>query len=90
MTLDINVGSTILLAGGAKASNVWWFVGSSATVFTNATSNGNILASASISLQNLATSCGRLLSGAAGAGALTMLASTVSVPGHTNAAVSCR
>lgn len=88
--LNLNVGSTILLTGGARASNVWWFVGSSATVLTNATSNGNILASAAISLQSLATSCGRLLSGAAGAGALTMLASVVSVPGHPNAPVGCQ
>lgn len=88
--LNMNVGSAIVLTGGAKASNVWWFVGSSATVFVGATANGNILASAAISLQNGATSCGRLLSGAAGAGALTMLTNTVSVPGHPNAPVGCQ
>ncbi len=88
--LNINVGSTILLSGGAKASNVWWYVGSSATVLANAVSNGNILASASVSLGNLAPSCGRLLAGAAGAGALTMLANTVSVPGHPVAPVGCQ
>jgi len=88
--LNINVGSTILLTGGAKASNVWWFVGSAATVLGGAVSNGNILASASISLGTLATSCGRLLSGASGAGALTMLANVVSVPGNPNAPVGCQ
>ncbi len=88
--LNMNVGSAIVLAGGAKASNVWWYVGSSATVLANAVSNGNILASASVSLGNLATSCGRLLAGAAGAGALTMLANTVSVPGHPIAPVGCQ
>ncbi len=83
------VNSTILLTGGAKASNVWWFVGSSATLNAGSTFQGNILASASISMGNLATSCGRLLSGAEGSGAFTFLANTVSVPGHTNAPVGC-
>ena len=88
-TLTVNVGSTIILTGGAKASNVWWFVGSSATINTGVTMLGNILASAAISLGTLASSCGRLLSGASGAGALTMLSNTVSVPGHPNAPVGC-
>lgn len=88
-TVIAAVGSTILLTGGAKASNVWWHVGSSATLNANAVFQGNILASASISMGNLATSCGRLLSGAEGAGAFTFLANTVSVPGHPNAPVGC-
>jgi hypothetical protein len=40
-------------------------------------------------MNNLATSCGRLLSGAEGAGAFTFDANTVSVPGHPNAPVGC-
>jgi hypothetical protein len=81
--------SRILLTGGAKASNVWWYVGSSATLDTTTTFQGNILASAAITMNNLATSCGRLLSGAEGAGAFTFDANTVSVPGHPNAPVGC-
>ncbi len=83
--LNMNIPSSIILIGGAKASNVWWYVGSSATLFTGSTSQGNILASASISMQTGATSCGRLLSGASGAGAFTFLSNTVSVPGNPNA-----
>jgi hypothetical protein len=90
--LTVNVGSTIILSGGAKASNVWWFVGSDASVNGGSTFQGNILASASISLGTLATSCGRMLSGAAGtaAGTLTLLSNTVSVPGHPNAPPVCQ
>lgn len=83
------VNSRIILTGGAKASNVSWFVGSSATVNGGTTFQGNILASASISLGTLATSCGRLLAGAEAAGQFTFLANTVSVPGHAFAPADC-
>jgi hypothetical protein len=89
-TLTTANNSQILLTGGAKASNVWWFVGSSATLGTGATFNGNILASASITMQNLATSCGRLLAGAEGSGAFVLDTNTVSVPGNANAPVGCQ
>lgn len=79
------VNSRIILTGGAKASNVWWFVGSDATLNGGSTFQGNILASRSISMGTAATSCGRLLAGAEGAGAFTFLENTVSVPGHINA-----
>lgn len=87
--LTTATNSTILLTGGAKASNVWWFVGSSATLGGGTTFNGNILASASISMLALATSCGRLLSGAEGSGAFVFESNIVSVPGHANAPVGC-
>jgi ice-binding like protein/Big-like domain-containing protein len=83
--LNVEVGSQIILTGGAKASNVWWFVGSDATLKTNSIFQGNILASRTIAMQVGATSCGRLLAGAEGAGAFTFLGNTVSVPGHPNA-----
>ena len=79
------VNSRILLVGGAKASNVSWFVGSSASLNGGTKFQGSILASASISMGTLATSCGRLLAGAEGAGAFTFLSNTVSVPGHPSA-----
>jgi hypothetical protein len=84
------VNSKIILTGGAKASNIWWYVGSSATLNGGTAFQGNILASASISMGNLATSCGRLLSGAEGAGAFAFDSNVVSVPGHVNAPVGCQ
>jgi hypothetical protein len=88
-TVITAVNSRIILTGGTKASNVWWHVGSSATIEVGSVFNGNILASASISMLNLATSCGRLLSGAEGAGAFVFDSNTVSVPGHPFAPVGC-
>ncbi|MBF0292901.1 MAG: Ig-like domain-containing protein, partial [Nitrospinae bacterium] len=88
-TLTTAPNATITLQNGAKASNVWWHVGSSATLGNGTDFYGNILASASISMGTSATSCGRLLSGASGAGAFTFLANTVSVPGHAFAPAGC-
>ncbi len=87
--LNVEANSEIILTGGAKASNVWWYVGSSATIKTGSKFQGNILASASISMQTGATSCGRLLAGAEGSGEFAFLSNTVSVPGHSNAPVGC-
>ena len=72
----------ILLAGGAKASNVWWQAGTSATLGLYSEFQGNILASASITMKTGATSCGRLLAGAFTAGAFIFDANVVSVPGQ--------
>jgi hypothetical protein len=77
--------SRILLVGGAKASNVWWQASSSATVDTYGEFQGNILAAVSITLNDGATSCGRMLAGAwvGGGGAITLGgANVVSVPGQ--------
>lgn len=83
--LTTATSSKILLTGGAKASNVWWFVGSSATLGITSTFNGNVLASASITMKTSATSCGRLLAGAEGSGQFVLDTNIVSVPGHTSA-----
>lgn len=88
--LTTATNSTILLTGGAIASNVWWHVGSSATLGTGTTFNGSVLASASISMLALATSCGRLLSGAEGSGAFVFESNIVSVPGHASAPPGCQ
>jgi hypothetical protein len=83
-------GSQIVLTNGAKASNVWWQVGSSATVGTYADFKGNILADTSITLGTNATSCGRLLAGAVTAsGAFSFDSNVVSVPGHPSAPPGC-
>lgn len=77
--------SRILLINSAKASNVWWQVGSSATLGLWSEFQGNILASASITMKTGATSCGRLLAGAFTAGAFVLDSNVVSVPGNPNA-----
>lgn len=75
----------ILLVNGAKASNVWWSAASSATIGTYSEFQGNILAAVSITLNNGATSCGRMMAGAwvGGGGAITLGGgNVVSVPGQ--------
>ncbi len=73
----------ILLKGGAKAANVWWKVGSSATLGLYAEWQGNILSYASITMENGAKSCGRLLAGAyAPSGAFVFESNIVTVPGN--------
>ena len=85
----------ILLINGAKASNVWWQVASSATLGLYTEFNGNILAAIDITMKTGATSCGRLMAGAwvgvpGGMGAFIFDSNVVSVPGHVNAPASCR
>jgi hypothetical protein len=76
-------GSQIVLVNGAKASNVWWQIGSSATIGTYARFQGNVLADTSITLGTGASSCGRMLAGAVTAsGAITFDSNVVSVPGN--------
>jgi hypothetical protein len=62
-TLTLESGASILLANGAKAANVVWVVGSSATtVGTTGVFNGNILANTSITIGG-GTFNGRALAG---------------------------
>jgi hypothetical protein len=49
-TLTTGSGSHVILANGAKACNVFWQVGSSATLGTNSVFKGNILALTSITV----------------------------------------
>ena len=84
------VHTRILLINGAKASNVWWQAGTSATLGTSSEFQGNILASQNITMNTGATSCGRLLAGAFASGAFVFDANIVSVPGHSNAPASCK
>jgi hypothetical protein len=81
----------IILTNGAKASNVWWQVGSSATIGTATEFYGNILAAYDITMKTGATACGRSMAGAwvGGAGAFVFDSNVVSVPGHPNAPVGC-
>jgi hypothetical protein len=75
--LRVATGGRVVLIGGAKASNVFWQVGSSATV-GGTLFRGNILASASITLQTGATVDGRVLTQVA---AVTLVTNTVTKPG---------
>lgn len=76
-TLTTIAGTQVVLAGGAKAANIFWEVGSSATLGTNSIFKGNILASISISANTGAVIEGRLLTQT---GAVSLLSNTVTVP----------
>ncbi len=60
-TLITASNSTVALVNGAQACNVFWQVGSSATLGTGTTFVGNILALTSASVQTGATVAGRVL-----------------------------
>jgi Ice-binding-like/Putative Ig domain len=70
--------SNVNLVGGAQASNVFWQVGSSATLGTFTQFNGTILAQASITLTTGAVLNGRAL---ARTGAVTLAGNSVVNPG---------
>jgi hypothetical protein len=69
--------SQVIMSGGATSHNVFWQVGSSATLGTNTTFAGTIMAQASITLTTGATLNGRAL---ARTGAVTMDSNPVNVP----------
>ncbi len=54
-------GGNVILSGGAKAENVFWQVGSSATIGDYTAFQGNILALTSITMNSYSTIVGRLL-----------------------------
>jgi hypothetical protein len=77
-TLTTIAGTQVVLAGGARAANIFWQVGSSATLGTTTIFKGNILAAISISVNTGAAVEGRLLTQS---GAVTLLSNIVTVPG---------
>jgi len=77
-TLTTSVNSSVTLINGANACNIFWQVGSSATLNTASVFNGTILAQASISLGTGAVVNGRVL---ARTGAVTMLSNIVTKTG---------
>jgi hypothetical protein len=76
-TLLMTAASQIVLTGGAQASNVYWEVGSSATIGADTTFEGDILAYASITLGAGATVDGLV---AAETGAITMANNIITSP----------
>ena len=73
-TLITSVGSRAEVIGGGSPLNVYWKVGSSASIKGNTTMVGNIVALTSISFGTIATLKGRAL---ALNGAITMLANYI-------------
>jgi hypothetical protein len=76
-TLTIGSATHIVLTGGATSCNVFWQVGSSATLGTGTQFQGSILALTSITATTGATIAGRLLARNA---AVTLDTNTITVP----------
>ena len=90
-TFIFQIGSTltsassthVVLSNGAQAQNVFWLVGSSATLGTSTQIVGNIIANASITDNGSAVVSGRLIALTA---AVTLNATHVTVPGAQSGA----
>lgn len=75
-TLTLANGRAVILAGGAQAKNIFWQVGSSATLGTTSVLEGSILALTSIAVNTDAVINGRLL---ARNGAVTLLDNDINI-----------
>ena len=82
-TLTTASASSVSLINGAQACNVFWQVGSSATLGTGSSFRGTILALQSITVTTGTTIVGRAL---ARNGAVTLDTDTITVPGCTTPA----
>jgi len=76
-SLITSSGSTVQVTGGASACNVFWQVGSSATLGVGSTMVGTVMALASISTGTATTVAGRLL---ARTGAVTLDTTAFTLP----------
>jgi len=81
-TLITGASSRVLLTNGAQPCDVFWQVGSSATIGASTAFVGTILANTSITMVTAATLNGRALAGLiAGSGALTLDTNRIIQPG---------
>jgi hypothetical protein len=80
--LTVGNGIQVTLAGGAQTANIFWQVGTSATLGTTSVFKGTILASQSISLNTGARLDGRALAMTA---AVTLASNAITVPSSTTA-----
>jgi len=76
-TLVTTVGRQVVLSGGAQAANVFWQVGSSATIGGSSVFKGTIMANQSITMNTSATLDGRALARNA---AVALDGNTITVP----------
>jgi hypothetical protein len=76
-TFTAAAGTQVILVNGASAKNIFWQVGSSATINGGAAWAGNVIAYTSISLGTDATLLGRAM---ASNGAVTLLSNKITVP----------
>ncbi|MCF7802432.1 MAG: ice-binding family protein [Candidatus Marinimicrobia bacterium] len=76
-SLIVGNGVHVILSGGAQAANIFWQVGTSATLGTNSVFKGTIMADQSIAVNTGASVEGRLLASIA---AVTIESSTITVP----------
>lgn len=84
-TLNVGTGIHVVLAGGAKAANIFWQVGTSATIGTSAVFKGTIMAAQSISLASGVVLEGRALASSA---AVTLAANIITRPAAVNSVPS--
>jgi hypothetical protein len=83
-TLNVGSGIKVILAGGAKAANIFWQVGTSATLGTTSVFKGTIMAAQSISLATGASLEGRALASSA---AVTLAAKIITRPSGVTAVI---
>lgn len=76
-TLTTSAGRDVVLTHGAKASHVFWQVGTSATIGVNSSFVGTILAHVSVAMKTGATLHGRAL---AQTGAVTLATNRIIIP----------